>query len=102
MSEEQIDDFEEPAEAELDVVDGEEFSGDEVVPAARKLTTFESSPVGEAEEGMQEGENLTVSAKDAERKVLEEAMKRFLKDGGKIQQVPADTNTSAPTSWSEE
>lgn len=101
MSEEPIDEFEEPSEADVDVNEAEEFTSDEVVPAARKLTTFESTPVGEGEEGMQEGENLTVSAKEAERRAIEDAMKRFLKDGGKIQQVPAD-NSSTPMNWSEE
>ena len=88
------DDIQEPLDEELneelaaEVVEAP--TNDEAVPAARTLTTFESGGVGEAEEAMEEGANLTVSAKEAERRALEEAMARFLAGGGRIQQVPAE------------
>jgi hypothetical protein len=88
------DDIQEPSDEELtedipaEVV--EPPSNDEAVPAARTLTTFESGGVGEAEEAMEEGANLTVSAKEAERRALEDAMAKFLAGGGRIQQVPAE------------
>lgn len=96
MSEEiSLEDIEEPSDDDLatgPAVSADELTDDEVIPAARKLPTFEPGGVGEAEEAMQEGANLTVSAKDAERKALEEAMQRFLTSGGKIQQMPADAS----------
>ena len=88
------DDIQEPLDEELaEEIPAEAVevtTNDEAVPAARTLTTFESGGVGEAEEAMEEGANLTVSAKEAERRALEEAMARFLSGGGKIQQVPAE------------
>ena len=96
MSEEiSLEDLNEPSDDDLAAdaaLNADDVVDDEVVPAARKLPTFESGGVGEAEEAMQEGANLTVSAKEAERRALEEAMQRFLKGGGKIQQVPPDAS----------
>lgn len=96
MSEEiSLEDLDEPSDDDLVTgtpASGDELTDDEVVPAARKLPSFESGGVGEAEEAMQEGANLTVSAKEAERKALEEAMQRFLQGGGKIQQVPSEVS----------
>lgn len=90
------EDIEETPDHELDTgAHSDDLSDDEVIPAARKLPTYEPSGVGDAEEAMQEGANLTVSAKDAERKALEEAMQRFLQSGGKIQQVSADVSAKA-------
>ncbi len=74
----------------------EDTGNDEAIPAARKLTTFETSGVGDADEAMEEGANLTVSAKEAERRALEDAMQRFLSQGGKIQQVPAEATARKP------
>lgn len=96
MSEEiSLEDLDEPSDDDLAAdaaVTSDELTDDAVIPAARKLPNFEPSGVGEAEEAMQEGANLTVSAKEAERKALEEAMQRFLTSGGKIQQVPSDVS----------
>lgn len=97
MSEEiSLEDLDEPSDDEL-VADtaatSDDLTTDEVVPAARKLPSYDHhGGVGDAEEAMQEGANLTVSAKDAERKALEEAMQRFLQTGGKIQQVAPDVS----------
>lgn len=96
MSEEiSLEDLNEPSDDDVAAdaaLNADDVVDDEVVPAARKLPTFESGGVGEAEEAMQEGANLTVSAKEAERRALEEAMQRFLKSGGKVQQVPPDAS----------
>lgn len=90
-----LEDIDEPAEDDLTAgpdLPGDELTTDEVIPAARKLPSFQPTGVGEAEEAMQEGANLTVSAKDAERKALEDAMQRFLQSGGKIQQIPSEVS----------
>lgn len=96
MSEEiSLEDLDEPSDDDLAAnaaVTADDVADDEVVPAARKLPSFETGGVGEAEEAMQEGANLTVSAKEAERRALEEAMQRFLQSGGKIQQLPPDAS----------
>ncbi len=96
MSEEiSLEDLDEPSDDDLvagATTSGDELTDDEVIPAARKLPSFEAGGVGEAEEAMQEGANLTVSAKEAERKALEDAMQRFLAGGGKIQQVPSEVS----------
>lgn len=87
---EPLDDI--PADDELESAPAEEVGDDEVIPAARKLSSYDGGALGDADEALPEGANLTVSAKEAERKALEEAMQRFLQGGGRIQQVPADAS----------
>ncbi|CBL43612.1 hypothetical protein HDN1F_00290 [gamma proteobacterium HdN1] len=94
-----IDDLEEPSDTDLtaeSAATSDDLTNDEVIPAARKLPDYNHhGGVGDSEEAMQEGANLTVSAKNAERAALEEAMQRFLAGGGKIQTVPPDASARA-------
>jgi hypothetical protein len=63
----------------------EDGDDDEAAPIIKpkKMTSEGSAPRLDAESALP-----SVSSKEAERRALQEAMERFLQQGGKIQQLP--------------
>ncbi|NNM51192.1 MAG: hypothetical protein HKM02_03055 [Pseudomonadales bacterium] len=89
------DDYEDFAEAE----DEDSGADDMEVDASAGDATPVSS--GGDEEGrhlteLEEAEQLTVSAKDALRRQMEEQIQKFLQSGGQIQEVPPDVSADPP------
>ncbi len=87
-----FDDFNDTEEEESGADDVEMESGTAEVALAGGGSDEEGRHLTELEEA----EQLTVSAKEAMRRQMEEQIQRFLQSGGTIQEVPPDVTADPP------
>ena len=74
-----------------------EYDDNEELNTAEESSESELPPVEEPVQiTFDDGRDRTVSSRDAERRRLEDDMKRFLSGGGKITQVDPNVRTDPP------
>ncbi len=74
-----------------------EYEENEELNTAEESSESELPPVEEPVQiTYEDGRDRTVSSRDAERRRLEDDMKRFLSGGGKITQVDPNVRTDPP------
>lgn len=92
MSSDDYEDFDETA--------ADDGADEEEVVEEVEAAEGEKAPSGDGEgrtfTELEEAEQLTVSAKEALRRQLEEEMERFLSQGGRVQEIPPDVTADPP------
>jgi hypothetical protein len=90
----EIDETADPVEDDTDD-DTETLAADaDVAEAEVSSDAGGDGPISRSE--VDDAETLTVSSKEALRRQLEEEMERFLAQGGKIREIPADETSDPP------
>jgi len=98
MANDDYEDIDEPADPVEDDTDDDtetlSAAETEVADADVSVEAGSDGPISRSE--VDDAETLTVSSKEALRRQLEEEMERFLAQGGKIREIPADETSDPP------